>query len=136
MGLLDKAKKLAGQARSKQKQTNSSGTTDQRDRVGGTDQHGAPSPAATPPHGDPLAGAQSTPPPAPDAPVAATPGVPRTEPLSGPPAPVEGAAPPPAPPGAPDTPAASPPSAGEEDEGRNAPGHTPPKLTGGDPPAG
>ena len=129
MGFLDKAKKIAEQAQTKidevQKQMNQPGTAGSSSGPPiQYDQHGRPVPpekTASPPHGDPLAGAPaSTPPPAPSGPApdpgapggssapppppspgATTPGVPPTEPRSGPPAPVEGQAKPPAMPGAP-----------------------------------
>ena len=79
--------------------------------------------------------------------MAATPGVPVTEPPSGPPAPVEASTPQAAPPGVPAAPA-SPPAEGDvappplpgapstEDDDRNRPSYAPPKMTGGDPLAG
>lgn len=113
---MDKAKKMAEQAQAKldeaQKQFNAGQQQGQSSEPGVEyDQHGrpvpqAPSEAAAPPHGDPVAG--STPPP--------------------PPAEAPAPAPPPAPPA---QPAADAPA-----EDRNHPSYEPPKLTSGDPLAG
>jgi hypothetical protein len=176
MGFMDKAKKMAEQAQAKldeaQKQFNESSSGPQQQ--GGTppveyDQHGRPirqepPPAgATPPHGDPLAGAAAPPPPPPPAPPAPpAPGAPAASAPPSPPAPAptapEAAAPPPAPapeassppPGpvptapeastpaapAPDAPPASPGPADGEPEDRNKADYTPPKLSSGDALAG
>lgn len=118
MGFLDKAKKLAGRAQTEEQGSTS---TTAGGPIARYDQHGRPSPSeksASPPHGDPLlsdAAASSAGPP--------TPGVPATEPRSGPPAPVEGASAPPEAPGLPGAPPA-------DAEDRT------PKRTGGDPLAG
>ena len=74
MGFLDKAKKLAEQAQTKldevQKQVNTTGSsgTGQGGPAVEYDKHGRPIPqqpqeAAAPPHGDPLIGATTRPPP-------------------------------------------------------------------------
>jgi hypothetical protein len=152
MGFMDKAKKMAEQAQAKldeaQKQFSSG---QQQGQPSGPaveyDEHGRPigqsAPPDAPPHGDPLAGAASTPPPAP--PQAPTPGVPPTghgDPLSPPQPPVAqpgvpptAAEPPAADAPAPDAPPARP-EADAADDDRNNPSYEPPKLSSGDPLAG
>jgi hypothetical protein len=127
MGFMDKAKKMAEQAQAKldeaQKQFNSgqaqgqgSGPAVEYDKHGRPIAQEAPE-AATPPHGDPLAGSQA-PPPAPEAPA---PPVPPAPPAAEAPAPT-------APPAQP--------AAGAPAEDRNNPSYAPPKLSSGDPLAG
>jgi hypothetical protein len=136
MGFLDKAKQMAEQAQTKldevQRQFNenqphppASGSQPPVEY----DAHGRPirsdPPAApTPPHGDPVAGRPSTPPPAPAAEPTPDPAAPAAEPAPDPAAPAAGPA----------APAPGPRDAGEED--RNHPSYAPPKLTSGDPLAG
>jgi hypothetical protein len=134
MGFLDKAKKIAEQAQTKldevQSQINTQGGPNPPSGpIVEYDKHGRPIPpqqTASPPHGDPLAGAVAPPPGESAAGPPPMPGVPPTEPPSGPPAPVEGTVAPPPAPGMP----------GGNDEDRNRPSYAPPKLTGGDPLAG
>ena len=150
MGFMDKTKKMAEQAQAKldeaQKQFNQGQQSGQQQSGAPVeyDQHGRPIPQeepAAPPHGDPLAGSSTPPPPT-------TPGVPPT--ADAPPPAAEAPAPPVAPPGVPPTadapppaadapaPAAPParPEADAADEDRNHPSYAPPKLTSGDPLAG
>jgi len=173
MGFLDKAKKMAEQAQAKldeaQQQFNSSqGGQEGAGPAVEYDRHGRPIPqqppaTATPPQGDPIAGAPTPPPASP----AATPGVPPTgqgdplgaaaaapapppptaePPVAQPGVPPTGSAPsappaaPPMPspapdPAAPDADAAAPGSAGAPED-RNKANYEPPKLSSGDPLAG
>jgi hypothetical protein len=118
MGFMDKAKKLAEQAQTKldevQTQFNEKGAGSTGPDGGPAvdyDKHGRPVPstpaeAATPPHGDPVAGSAPSAPPAPPA------------------APTPDASAPPSPSG---------PSATEDP---NKPSYEPPKMSSGDPLAG
>jgi hypothetical protein len=148
MGFLDKAKKMAEQAQSKlddaQKQFNERQGGGQQPGAPAVeyDSHGRPIPAtpgetATPPHGDPLAGAATPAPPAPAAPTpdASAPTAPTAPMEAAPPVPADPPAPaaPPVPPAPPSGDAALKPPT---DEDPNKPSYEAPKLSGGDPLAG
>ena len=153
MGFLDKAKKLAGQAQSKLDEVQTQFNEGQGGGAAGSgpaveyDKHGRPIPqhppaTATPPQGDPVAGASTPPPPASPAPA---PGVPPTG--QGDPLGAAAAAPAPPPPAAPEPPASDPaapapaadaaaPGNAGVPEDRNKANYEPPKLSSGDPLAG